>query len=456
MSRSEMADAVNRALDELYPDRKNLASYYVDARWIGKLERGEHRWASNERRAALRRVTGATTDHELGLHKPRHPERGVSVAILERTVPPVGSLPPDGLPGPQPIIAKEGSDREPVANHQDVGHRLVPGAAMLLTTPASPPSAMASDESLVEGVDAADGDWNSFSLVTSRLAEQRQAVAPEALLSLIEAHRDCLSTLFRRAGSDPVRTEIGAMLGEASIVASRLWSAQGNRSMALAHCAYARSLADRLGHPLLGATARIFESNLHSAASTLIEADGDIIIGLRLLEEALAASNYLSAPARARIAAEQAQAFAALHLSREVELALDRAREAAADIAPKDCTGLYSDWGTSRVHVYEGTCQFLLGHPAKAVMVLESVVDELRNDRRNTNVILAAKVDLASAYASVGQLEQCCSVLGDTYEQLRLVGNLRGLGRARRARQRLARWDSEPAVQQLDLRMDAA
>ncbi|MEV6695297.1 XRE family transcriptional regulator [Micromonospora sp. NPDC051196] len=44
---------------------------YVDFRWVGKLERGEHRWPSEERRAALRMVLGTVTDVDLGLYIPR-------------------------------------------------------------------------------------------------------------------------------------------------------------------------------------------------------------------------------------------------------------------------------------------------------------------------------------------------------------------------------------------------
>jgi transcriptional regulator with XRE-family HTH domain len=66
MSRAELADAVNVALDHLYPGRR-AAAHYVDHLWVGKLERGEHRWPSAERRAALRRVFNAATDDALGL-----------------------------------------------------------------------------------------------------------------------------------------------------------------------------------------------------------------------------------------------------------------------------------------------------------------------------------------------------------------------------------------------------
>ena len=69
MSRGELADAVNDALNRLYPDKAK--ELLVDARWIGKLERGEHRWPGEERRAALRDALGADSDAELGLFSPR-------------------------------------------------------------------------------------------------------------------------------------------------------------------------------------------------------------------------------------------------------------------------------------------------------------------------------------------------------------------------------------------------
>ncbi|MER7416719.1 helix-turn-helix transcriptional regulator [Micromonospora peucetia] len=303
------------------------------------------------------------------------------------------------------------------------------------------------------GTDYLMGEWNSFSTLTSMLAQQRQAVSPDALLGLIEAHRDCLSTLYRKAGRAPIRADIGAMLAEASIVASRLWSAQGNRALALAHCTYARQLGDRLANPRISATARIFESNLHSEAATLIGADGDIMIGLRLLDEAAHASPDLNPAARARIAAEQAQAYAALRLPREAAAALKRAEEAVSDLSPTDCVGLYSDWNNARLHVYGGTCHLLLGQPHEAVKMLESAVRMLERDPANINVALAAAVDLASAYAEAGELEESCTLLGSTYDRLKAGGNHRGIARAQRARERLARWRAEPVVFELEEQM---
>ncbi|MEV4135491.1 hypothetical protein AB0J72_25350 [Dactylosporangium sp. NPDC049742] len=90
MSRSELADAVNAALDRLYPGR-GLAAQYVDFRWIGKLERGEHRWPSDERRAALRHVLGRATDVELGLYVPRRTDSGTAADGGARVQPMPGS-----------------------------------------------------------------------------------------------------------------------------------------------------------------------------------------------------------------------------------------------------------------------------------------------------------------------------------------------------------------------------
>lgn len=74
MSRSELADAVNASLDAIYPGC-DVSAHYVDFRWVGKLERGEHRWPSEARRAALRQVLGALTDADLDLYSPRRSDR---------------------------------------------------------------------------------------------------------------------------------------------------------------------------------------------------------------------------------------------------------------------------------------------------------------------------------------------------------------------------------------------
>ncbi|RKR88405.1 hypothetical protein BDK92_2728 [Micromonospora pisi] len=81
LSRAELADVVNSTLERLHPD-EDMTAQYVDFRWVGKLERGEHRWPSDERRAALRHVLKAASDARLGLYSPRR-----SPAATQQPVP---------------------------------------------------------------------------------------------------------------------------------------------------------------------------------------------------------------------------------------------------------------------------------------------------------------------------------------------------------------------------------
>jgi hypothetical protein len=101
MSRAELADAVNATLHQLYPGR-DLSAHYVDHRWVGKLERGEHRWPSRERRAALRHVLGAATDADLGLYNPRRTGGRPNIGRRQVAAAWFGKLPGDlvQLPGP--------------------------------------------------------------------------------------------------------------------------------------------------------------------------------------------------------------------------------------------------------------------------------------------------------------------------------------------------------------------
>ncbi|WP_181699009.1 hypothetical protein [Nocardia sp. GTS18] len=300
---------------------------------------------------------------------------------------------------------------------------------------------------------ASERSLGSFAAITSLLAGQRQSIAPDALIGPIEAHRDAIAALFRTATDERVRQHAGALLGEASVVASRVWSAIGERPMAHTHCAFARKLADELQDKTMSGIARIFESNLRSDAATLIGKDGDVVIGLRTLREAADFSDHLPPAARARIGAEQAQAYAVLELRDECEQALTRAQRAADEIGDNDRAGLFSDWNTTRIQVYVGTCQLLLGRPKRAIAALNEALATPGMD--SPNVALAAHVDLASAYALSGELEEGCRVLGETYAALATMGNHRGIERAQRAIERMAPWQDERPVLALVERIDS-
>ncbi|WP_328439683.1 hypothetical protein [Nocardia puris] len=304
--------------------------------------------------------------------------------------------------------------------------------------------AITEDPSALMRTRATPGSLGSFAAMTDLLAGQRQSLAPDALIGPVEAHRDAVASLFRAATDGVIKRRAGALLGETSVVASRVWSAIGDRSMALTHAAFARKLADQLQDKTLGGIARIFESNLRSDAATLISSDGDVVIGLRVLNEAAGLAAFLPPAARARIGAEQAQAYAVLDLRDECEAALTRAQRAAESIDGDSRSGLFSDWNSTRIQVYVGTCQLLLGQPKHAVAALAAALDSPEMD--SPNVALAARVDLASAYALAGELDEGCRVLGDTYEDLATMGNRRGLERAQRAIEKMAPWQNEKPV----------
>ena len=67
MSRAELAEAVNEHLWRT--TKKHYAS--LDARAIGRYERGEIQWPTAVYRTAFRAVLGASTDADLGFHHPR-------------------------------------------------------------------------------------------------------------------------------------------------------------------------------------------------------------------------------------------------------------------------------------------------------------------------------------------------------------------------------------------------
>jgi hypothetical protein len=91
-----------------------------------------------------------------------------------------------------------------------------------------------------------------------------------------------------------------------------------------------------------------------------------------------------------------------------------------------------------------------LGVPKKAVATLNQALRAADADSENVNVLLAARVDLAIAYAESGELQEGCRLLAETYGRLIDMGNHRGIQRARRARERLNAWKDEPAVRELD------
>jgi hypothetical protein len=103
MSRQELADAANQYLFD-HPERCGKQAGNLDAKYIGKLERGTYRWPNNCYREALRHVLNAASDAQLGFHITRRQ----ADAIARDAQPGVSDL------DPQPVLERAGSARRPV------------------------------------------------------------------------------------------------------------------------------------------------------------------------------------------------------------------------------------------------------------------------------------------------------------------------------------------------------
>ncbi|WP_428961624.1 hypothetical protein [Micromonospora fluostatini] len=95
MSRQEVAEAVNAWVWEHQGRR-----VYLGGAYIGKLERGEHRWPVAHVRAGLRGVFGVTNDASIGLYVIYG--LGRSVEAAETVAPPVREVATAPTPAPSP------------------------------------------------------------------------------------------------------------------------------------------------------------------------------------------------------------------------------------------------------------------------------------------------------------------------------------------------------------------
>jgi transcriptional regulator with XRE-family HTH domain len=96
MSRQELAEAVNAHVYATTGRRARL-----DAGYIGKLERGEHRWPRADHRQGLRAVLGVATDAEIGMYNRR---RNVSDELFLASDP--ASSPAEGVGEPLPVSTR--------------------------------------------------------------------------------------------------------------------------------------------------------------------------------------------------------------------------------------------------------------------------------------------------------------------------------------------------------------
>jgi transcriptional regulator with XRE-family HTH domain len=292
----------------------------------------------------------------------------------------------------------------------------------------------------------------SLRAVTTAYGNQRETMSPALLVQPVLGQLRYLQGLFEGTANPTVRRELGFVTGETAILAGWLFMSLTSLDQARRHFGYARDIASELEDRTLGAYSRIFESAVHSRI-THAQSPEETRLALGLLEEAAAAGPALSPPMRARLAAQQAEEHAILRQAEACERALDRAREAAAQIAQDECVGLFSDWREARLPIYEGTCRLLLGEARRAASTLEEAYARIGGAK--TGVSMITRIDLGSAYVQAGEVDEGARLIGEGFEGARQMGRQGIMRRARRARQRLEQWKDEPAVRALDERLTA-
>jgi hypothetical protein len=95
MQRPEAVAAINEIMTGLFPDvdLTAISGGLLDERELGRYERGEVRWPSRYRRAALRAFFDVTTDNDLGFYHSHRLEPVLDDETTRQALPPL-SLPP--------------------------------------------------------------------------------------------------------------------------------------------------------------------------------------------------------------------------------------------------------------------------------------------------------------------------------------------------------------------------
>ncbi|GAB3831916.1 hypothetical protein ACFPIJ_29210 [Dactylosporangium cerinum] len=254
ISRSELADGVNAALDLLYPHR-NLTAHYVDARWIGKLERGEHRWPSAERRAALRHVVHVATDAELGLYSPRRTNYPQAGTDHERGAVAGNGLAPVLPAVPRTSVAPELDGDEAALAIQQRIHRL--------NRTIDPDVISQHDE------------------LTNDIVSRYERLDHAEILPILVRQRAALDSLLTDCNRSAQRMQLLHIAAGTSGVLGYLAVGRARFALARAYCAEAFALAGHAAQPSLQAWARALQSFCEYYASDYPQA-------LRLAQDGLA------------------------------------------------------------------------------------------------------------------------------------------------------------------------
>ena len=386
LSRADLADAVNDALGRLYPGR-GVSAQYVDFRWIGKLERGEHRWPSEERRAALRHVLGAATDSELGLYSPR------------RT---------DSVPSPTPVNARLERPRD---TGQELDVKLQTGVRSAIAATAAGSAEAADMDTLICEESAAHGRRTSATNVSDSHIDGIEAALdsicvdtlsgpPTASVPEIRQLRDeAFTVLEGRQYPRQSRRLYAAAARACGLLAATSADRLAQYHVAVVHARTASIAAELAEDPALMAwtaslrsTIAYWQGRFWSAATIAHQARRGDLSGVEV----------------ARLAALEARAWARAGDHHAMLAALTAAEAARQEDGPQAGPGLLAFPYANQIRI---TAAALLcaGEPARALCGLTTAVEMFGSEPPAPAHLAAARADLALAFLAVGSLDDAAA-----------------------------------------------
>ncbi|MFV2084993.1 hypothetical protein [Micromonospora sp. LOL_021] len=333
MSRQELAEAVNNYLWDKH--RRRVA---LDDTYVGKLERGRHRWPQALYREAFRAVLGVASDKELGFYIVRS-----SSSPLPNRTPGNGSSAGLALS----LVSSELSARRDQENRVSSGGT----APYLLPEP----------DKMLQAIEAANGEGLLYADRLSRLQEKVRehaanvaTMAPADMIRHITPDLIDANMMLRYARNvDDVQVLNGVIARFSAVVADE-FSVLGDTKQAYSWYATAMAAADQSGATQLQAAVR--------ALSAMVPLyNGRQADAVRLAQQAQQIANMKPCFPVALASMLEALARARLGDHCEARVALHRAQDSHDALNETDRAESFFGFSLRRRLFYEGRVRTMVG-----------------------------------------------------------------------------------------------
>ncbi len=392
LSRQELADRVN---SYLFRVKGRIGA--IDANYIGKLERGIHRWPNPDTREALRSVLMAPADSTLGFYISR------GMAALPATTGPTAR----DLATISGVTTRSGQD--------DMQRRTVLTASALVAARALFGGTPASSRSGQIGFGTATHLRNA----AHSYRRAYRAVPAAQLLPAARAHMNLALSLDPSNQPKSVQTELVATIGEMAALCAALLALDLRR-----HTAAATMLDTAWQAARAIGSAELQAVVLGTRSFVISDGTGDHRSSLQWADKAREiASRGACAETQGWVAAVASERCASLGDMGGCQRRLSESASALTRHDP-DATWLgIGDFNQDKLRAYEGGNLVRLGRYREAEPILTEAIDgfaDETNRHRGT-----ALIDRAEARAGAGDLDAACD---DATSALGIIASVQHLG----------------------------